>query len=227
MKVFVGMETSGEVRTAFHERGHHVVSCDRLPCDDPDRMKSQGPYTMHWQGDVFDVFHMLQSEHQHSFDLAILHPTCRYLSNAGSLRLYIDGKKSNGKDADRWDKMRGAADDFSRCLALDVPRLCVENPVMHGHAARLIGLPWTQTIQPYDFGADASKRTALWLKGLPPLQATDYVQPRIINGRKRWANQTDSGQNKLPPSADRWKLRSATYPGIAAAMADQWGSLLV
>ena len=80
-----------------------------------------------------------------------------------------------------------------------------------------------QIIHPHQFGDDASKATCLWLKDLPKLTATGHVPPRIVNGRKRWANQTDSGQNKLPPSADRWKLRSKTYPGIAAAMAMQWG----
>jgi len=75
------------------------------------------------------------------------------------------------------------------------------------------------------FGHDASKRTCLWLKGLAPLvlNPADYVQPRMVNGRPRWANQTDSGQNKLGPAADRWQVRSKTYTGIAQAMAEQWG----
>jgi hypothetical protein len=73
------------------------------------------------------------------------------------------------------------------------------------------------------FGHDASKKTCLWLKGLERLTPTNIVEPRIVNGRKRWGNQTDGGQNKLPPSADRWKIRSETYSGIAAAMATQWG----
>jgi hypothetical protein len=73
------------------------------------------------------------------------------------------------------------------------------------------------------FGHDASKKTCLWLKNLPKLKTTDYVQPRIVNGKLRWSNQTDSGQNRLAPSPDRWKDRSRTYEGIAAAMAAQWG----
>ena len=80
-----------------------------------------------------------------------------------------------------------------------------------------------QIINPYDFGDDASKKTCLWLKNLPSLKPTDYVKPRIIDGKRRWSNQTDSGQNRLTPSEDRAKLRSLTYMGIAKAMAEQWG----
>ena len=80
-----------------------------------------------------------------------------------------------------------------------------------------------QIITPYMFGHDASKKTCLWLKGLAPLKPTEMVAPRIVDGKKRWGNQTDSGQNKLAPSADRWKIRSETDKGIAVAMASQWG----
>jgi hypothetical protein len=80
----------------------------------------------------------------------------------------------------------------------------------------------SQTIQPYQFGDDASKRTCLWLKGLPNLIGTEYVEPREVGGEKYWSNQTDSGQNKLPPSKDRAKIRSKTYPGVAKSMAIQW-----
>lgn len=81
-------------------------------------------------------------------------------------------------------------------------------------------------IQPYQFGHDASKATCLWLKGLPLLTPTQEIPPRIVDGRKRWGNQTDSGQNRLPPSKDRWKIRSATFTGIATAMAQQWGGVV-
>jgi hypothetical protein len=103
-----------------------------------------------------------------------------------------------------------------------VPRICIENPV--SVISTRIRKP-DQTVQPYQFGHDASKRTCLWLKGLAPLvlNPADYVQPRMVAGRPRWANQTDSGQNKLGPSADRWQVRSKTYTGIAQAMAEQWG----
>jgi hypothetical protein len=111
--------------------------------------------------------------------------------------------------------------DFVRLL-LDAPieRIALENPV--SVISSRIRKP-DQIINPYEFGHDASKKTCLWLKNLTPLKATNMIEPRIINGRKRWGNQTDSGQNKLAPSADRWKIRSETYEGIAAAMASQWG----
>lgn len=100
--------------------------------------------------------------------------------------------------------------------------LAIENPVMHGYATEIIGHTHNQTIQPYDFGEDASKRTCLWLKGLPKLTNTGYFPPRIIDGKPRWSNQTDSGQNKLPPSETRGKDRAKTYEGIAKSMAEQW-----
>lgn len=135
--------------------------------------------------------------------------------------------------------------DFVRMLMnADVPRIAVENPV--SCISTRIRKP-DQVIQPWQFGADASKQTCLWLKNLPPLRPTELIEPRYVccgnvlpegvgkygcancNGEKtarpRWANQTDSGQNRLAPSDDRWKLRSTTYPGIANAFASQWGSL--
>jgi hypothetical protein len=105
-------------------------------------------------------------------------------------------------------------------LGAPVPRIAVENPV--SVISSRIRKP-DQIVNPYQFGHDASKKTCLWLQGLPPLEPTDYVHPRIVGGRKRWGNQTASGQNNLAPSADRWKIRSATYPGVADAMAAQWG----
>jgi hypothetical protein len=142
-------------------------------------------------------------------------------------------------------KLTEDALDFVR-LFMDAPieRIAIENPV--SVISSRIRKP-DQIIQPYQFGHDASKKTCLWLKNLPPLRATSFVEPRWVccdmtlpegvgkhgcancNGEKtarpRWANQTDSGQNKLPPSDDRWKIRSETFAGIAKAMADQWGGL--
>lgn len=101
----------------------------------------------------------------------------------------------------------------------DIPMISIENPV--GRLSTLFRPP-TQTIQPYEFGDDASKRTCLWLRGLPLLKGTKYIQPRMVDGKPRWGNQTDSGQNKLSPGPGRAAERSKTYPGIAKAMAEQW-----
>jgi hypothetical protein len=120
--------------------------------------------------------------------------------------------------------------EFARMFidgAAHIPRRAVENPI--GRLSTLVRKP-DQIIQPWQFGDDASKATCLWLTGLPRLVALpedQQAQPRLVTSAgkivKRWANQTDSGQNVLAPSPDRWKLRSTTYQGIADAMAAQWG----
>lgn len=198
MRVLVACEYSGAVRDAFRARGHDAMSCDLLPSDGP------GP---HYQGDVRDIIGQ-------GWDLMVAHPPCTYLSVSGM----------------HWTK-RGLRDPqltedalaFVRLLMdAPVPRIAIENPI--SVISSRIRKP-DQIIHPYQFGHDASKATCLWLKGLPPLQPTQTIEPRIVNGRKRWGNQTDSGQNRLSPSPDRWKLRSATFAGIAQAMADQWGLL--
>ena len=199
-----------------------AVSADLLPSDDGSELET-GPGWVrgHYQGDVLECLDLLTAMGQRP-DLAIFHPTCRYLANSGALRLYQSGKKANGIDADRWAKMEEAAQFFRRLLCLPIDRLAIENPVMHGHALKIIGTLPSQSIQPHDFGEDASKRTCLWLHNLPHLMPTSSYPPRMVDGRPRWGNQTDSGQNKLTPSVDRWKIRSVTYHGIADAMASQW-----
>ena len=195
MRVLVACEYSGTVRDAFRARGHDAMSCDLLPTDAP------GP---HYQGDVCDIL-------GDGWDLMIAHPPCTYLCSSGlHWNKRVPGRAQMTEDAL----------DFVRLL-LDAPilRIALENPIgCIGTRIRKAD----QTIQPWQFGHDASKATCLWLKNLPLLTPTAIVEPRIANGKKRWANQTDSGQNRLPPSDDRWKIRSETYVGIAEAMANQW-----
>jgi len=196
MKVLIACESSGTVRDAFIRAGHDAMSCDMLPTERP------GP---HYQGDVLDVLY-------ERWDMLIGHPPCTYLSVSG-MHWTTRGLRDPQFTED--------ALEFARFL-MDAPiaRIAIENPV--SIISSRIRKP-DQIIQPYQFGHDASKKTCLWLKGLPPLRPTAFVEPRIIDGKPRWANQTDSGQNKLPPSADRWRMRSKTYQGIAEAMAEQWG----
>lgn len=194
MKVLVACEFSGTVRDAFLRRGHDAMSCDILPTESP------GP---HYQGDVLNILN-------DGWDLMVAHPPCTYLSNSGVSWLH--------RTPGRWALMEQGAEFFKRLLTADIPRIAVENPVMHKYAVEIIGRRQDQTIQPYQFGHPESKRTCLWLKGLPNLTPTDV----LVKPDGGWENQTPSGQNKLGPSADRWKLRSATYVGIANAMADQW-----
>jgi hypothetical protein len=113
-----------------------------------------------------------------------------------------------------------AIDNFKQLLDLPYPK-AIENPAPSFISAAI--RPPDQTVQPNQFGDDASKRTGLWLDRLAPLRPTKRVRGRLVNGVERWANQTDSGQNRVSPGENRWLERSATYPGIAAAMGDQWG----
>ncbi len=195
MRVLIACESSGAVRDAFRARGHFAMSCDLLPSEQP------GP---HHQGDVRALL-------DQEWDLLIAHPPCTYLSVSG-MHWTTRGLRD--------PKLTEDALDFVR-LFMNAPieRVAIENPV--SVISSRIRKP-DQIIQPYQFGHDASKKTCLWLKGLPLLKPTQMVEPRIVNGKQRWGNQTDSGQNKLPPSKDRWKLRSKTYEGIADAMAAQW-----
>lgn len=199
MKVLVGCEYSGVVRDAFIERGHDAISCDLLPTERP------GP---HYEGDIRD---MLNSP----FDLAIFHPPCTYLS--------VSGIHWNNRGRG-WEETEKALDFVRLLMGANIPHIALENPV--SIISSRIRKP-DQIIHPYQFGHDASKATCLWLKNLPKLQPTKNIPPRIVNGKPRWANQTNSGQNKLTPSNDRWKLRSTTYPGIAAAMASLWENIPV
>ena len=220
MKVFVGMETSGMVRRAFQSRGHYAISCDLLPASD-----LHAPGGHHWQGDVFDVWQQLADQGM-TFDLAIFHPDCTYLTNSAAWA-YGDGpyhqkvKPGTLVGQARREARDKAVETVKRIWALPVKRKAVENPI--GALSTRWRKP-SQIIQPNQFGDDASKATCLWLDELPPLVPTKQIAPRMVDGRPRWANQTDGGQNRLSPSEDRWQKRAETFPGIAAAFADQWGS---
>lgn len=210
MKILIGCESSGRTRDAFIRRGFAAMSCDLLPTEVP------GP---HYQGDVRDVL----GAH---WDFALFHPSCTYLSSSG---LHWNRNPNSPRFGGAQTK---EALEFVRfLLGLDIEHIALENP------AGCIGTcirPADQYIQPYDFGHSASKKTGLWLKNLPALIPTCRVDGRFVEwprgGGKlveRWGNQTDSGQNKLPLSADRWKIRSETYLGIADAFAEQWGDHLL
>jgi len=157
--------------------------------------------------------------------MAIFHPMCTYLTVSAAWA-FKDGpyhqkvKRGTLVGAERRAARDEALENFRRLLALPYPK-AIENPAP-SFISKAIRPP-DQTIQPYEFGDDASKRTGLWLDRFPPLIPTKRIAGRIVNGRERWSNQTDSGQNKLSPGDNRWLERSKTYPGIAQAMASQWG----
>jgi len=196
MRVLVACEYSGVVRDAFLAAGHDAMSCDLLPTDVP------GP---HYTGNVFDVI-------GNGWDLLIAHPPCTYLSNSGVRWL--------ATDITRWPHLIEGAVFFRNILNADIPRVAVENPIMHHYASDIIGARQTQIVQPWMFGHPEQKATGLWLRGLSPLTPTNDVKAHMMT-------LTTAERNRVhyaSPGPDRWKLRSTTYAGIAAAMAAQWGA---
>jgi hypothetical protein len=216
MKVFIGMETSGVMRRAFAARGHDVVSCDFLPCEDNSRF--------HMQMDVFEALDRLWMFRGWRPDLAIFHPTCTYLTCSaewayGPGPYHQKVKPGTLVGTARTQARLFAIAEFQSLLNLPIDRIAIENPV--GVMSRL-HKP-TQIVQPWWFGDDASKATCLWLKNLRPLLKDNPVAPRMVGNKPRWGNQTDSGQNRLSPGPNRWKDRARTYPGFARACAVTWG----
>lgn len=203
VKVLVACEFSGVVRRAFRARGHEAFSCDIVPSTD------NSPW--HYQCDVREILQI------GGWDLIIGHPPCTDISVSGAL--HFKAKIADGRQA-------RAIEFFMLIANADCPKVVVENPVC------IMSSVWRkpdQIIQPYQYGEDASKKTCLWLRGVPKLVGTKRIAGRLVeyppgSGKclERWDNQTDSGQNKLGPSETRAADRAVTYPGIAEAMADQW-----
>jgi hypothetical protein len=203
LRVLVACEYSGTVRDAFIARGHDAMSCDLLPTDVP------GP---HYQGDVFDII-------GNGFDLMIAHPPCTYLTVSANKWLKDQPPRKSGVlvGEARRNARESAWIFFKALWDCGIPKICIENPV--GILKSRFRQP-DQVIQPWMFGHGETKATCLWLRGFPLLQPTHrkddlFCLPEPKERVQRLHN--------LPPSAYRWKLRSTTYAGIAAAMADQWG----
>lgn len=211
MRVLVACEYSGIVREAFRARGHDAWSCDILPSEQP------GP---HIQGDALLIL-------GDGWDLMIAHPPCTYLSNAG---------RAHWNKPGRAEKRQDAADFFMALMDAPIPLVCVENPV--GHMNMIYRKP-DQIIHPYYFGDRELKKTCLWLRGLPKLyyQAqddlfgkrtmTDYPEPNLTQTRKPSKN-FKGGEVKKRYFTDKFSgagslKRAKTFPGIALAMAEQWG----
>lgn len=197
MKVLVACEFSGTVRDAFLALGHDAWSCDLLPAE---RNSNR-----HIQGDVREVLRW-------GWDLLMVaHPPCTRLCNSGVRWLSVPPP---GKTKEQmWKELDDGAALFSDLWNAPIERICVENPVMHKHAkARIRNYrEFSQSIQPWQFGHGETKRTCLWLKNLPALKPTD-----IVSGR-------ENRIHRMPPGKNRWRERSRFYPGIAKAMAEQWG----
>jgi len=199
-RILVACEFSGVVRRAFAARGFDAWSCDLLPAED------QSP--RHIVGDARQLL-------GDGWDLLIAHPPCTRLCNSGVR--WLASPPPGRSVADMRRELIDAADLFSAFWTAPIARVAIENPVMHKHAKALICdyAPPAQSVQPWQFGHGETKRTCFWLRGLPPLRPTQFVAGRAAR------------VHRMPPSADRWKERSRTYPGISAAMADQWGDVLM
>lgn len=215
MKVLVACEESQRVCTEFRKLGHEAYSCDIEPC-------SGGHPEWHIQDDVLPLlngncdFKTVNGDVHHligKWDLIIAHPPCTYLSNAGARFLYPKGVLNE----DRLKLGLEAKVFFMKIYNADCEKIAIENPI----PSKVYGLPkYTQTIQPYEFGHPYQKKTCLWLKGLKPLQPTD-VLPR---GKRQSTKIAGNWFNK--GGKERQKNRAKTFPGIAKAMAEQWGKEL-
>lgn len=204
LRVLVGCEFSGVVRDAFIRAGHDAVSCDVLATESP------GP---HYQADLRTVLN-------DGWDLFIAHPPCTRLANSGVRWLSVPPA---GKTVEQmWEELRLAADFYRQLRDAPIKRKAIENPVMHCHARALVNSGPRQVVQPWWFGEPAFKATGFELIGLPPLVPTNKLNPPASGSveHRAW-----SKVHRMPPSPDRWKHRSRTYPGIAAAMAVQWGRI--
>src|SRR3990167_3188834 len=192
MRVLVACEYSGRVRDAFKERGHFALSCDLLDTDVPGE---------HYKGDVADIL-------GDGWDLMVAFPPCTHLAVSGAK--HFAAKRADGRQ-------QQGVDFFMSLANAPIPRIAIENPV--GIMSTLWRKP-DQIIQPCQHGHEATKTTCLWLKGLPMLLPTNVVGKGARHVTKG-GNSLPEWYN-LPPSPHRWKIRSATFPGIANAMADQW-----
>lgn len=234
MKVLIACEESQRVCTAFRERGHEAYSCDiQEPSGGHPEWHIKGDVTKYLNPtstiDLFDDVHPLtfgitfytmngEKHHFRKWDLIIAHPPCTYLSNAGAARLY---PKKGQLNEERYQLGLKAKDFFMKFINADCDKIAVENPI----PTCIYGLPpYSQIIQPYEYGHPYSKKTCLWLKGLPKLQPTNIVEPKgmWVNGNSAiWKRQAANGE-VIGKSKDP-KERAKTFPGIAKAMAEQWG----
>ena len=204
-RVLVGCEESQEVTKAFRELGFEAYSCDLQEC-------SGGHPEWHLQMSVFDAIELIKPQ------LGIFHPPCTFMSRAGARWMYPKAGEICSK---RLKLAMEAKEFFMKCLNADIPFIAVENPL----PLKVVGLPKeTQVIQPYEYGHEYSKRTHLWLKGLPKLKPTDIKTeykpylPSNTGGAKR-------GQKATPKSITQ-KESSKTFKGVAKAMAEQWSVVL-
>ena len=207
--VLIGCEYSATVRDAFRRLGHNAWSCDLEPCDaDP---------AFHCQIDVFEMIRI------RAWDLAIFHPPCTFLTNAGA-RWFVHpddrdqpehARRPHPQYPDRWrDQVKSMA-FFMALQEVDIPRIAIENPIPLGRVTKILG-KYSQTVQPWEYGDPQKKRTCLWLKNLPKLIPTKIVPIELRR----------ADCHLCSPGPDRGKIRAKFPEGLANAMAEQWSKVL-
>lgn len=218
MLILVGFERFGRVRDVLRAKGHEAYSCDILP----DAGETDGPVPRtggryHLQCNILDALF----NQPRPWDMGIFFPVCTDVCSSGLWRCNHDPARAVRRDA-AMQTFRVLDELPTRHWRTAIPKIAIENPI--GALSR-IRKP-DQIIQPYMFGEDASKATCIWVRGVPPLDIPPrccWAQPRVVNGKNRWSNQTDSGQNRLGPGPNRAAERGKTYWGVALAMGNQWG----
>lgn len=209
-RVLIGCERSGVLRRAFIERGFDAWSCDLEPADDGSNRHIRDDLLAHLD-DGWDL-------------LCVMHPPCTILCNSGVRWLYIGGRRVNGRDEARCTELESAAAFYRACREQgDIVRRAIENPVMHKEAIALTGRGVTQFVQPWWFGDPFFKSTGFELVNLPRLSRTIELTPPRAGTAEHAAW---SRVHRMAPGPDRARARSETHPGMAAAIADQFGSLL-
>lgn len=219
-KVLVACEESQRVCTSFRKRGHEAYSCDIISCsgDHPEWHIMQDALPLINGKCEFETTDGIKHKIDGKWDIIIAHPPCTYLSNAGACRLYPQKGILNQT---RYEKGLKAKEFFLKFLSADCERICVENPVH----CKVFNMPrHTQEIQPYMFGEPYTKKTRLWLKGLPPLRPTNIIteniQPFLPSGTGRKIREKYGAAKRGNDARER----SKTFWGIAEAMAEQWGA---
>lgn len=208
MRVLIGCESSGVMRRAFLALGHDAWSCDLLPAEDGSNRHIRGDLRNHL-GDGWDL-------------LAVMHPPCTRLCNSGVR--WLSSPPPGRTLASMWSELDEAVEFFSACWRAEIPRVAVENPIMHRHARERMpaDLPKPQIIQPWQFGEPFFKATGFYLRGLSKLTPTAVLTPPAPGTpeHRQW-----SAIHRAPQSRDRWKIRSRTFVGVAEACAMQWGGI--
>ncbi len=207
MKILIACEESQTITKAFRKKGHNAYSCDL-------QAESGGHPEWHIQGDA------LEEAYSGTYDLMIAHPPCTYLAVSGARWMY---NKDGSRNEERWKNQLDALEFVQKLMDAPIDKIAVENPV--SVISSQIRKP-DQIIQPYHFGDEATKTTCLWLKGLPLLTHTNVVgkgEKVTFKSGKSHPKWYADALSKAKTKAERQKLRSKTFTGIANAIVDQWG----